>query len=261
MTRVVSGLILALLTLALILLGSADLFLVVFVGVAVVCLLELYAMMDAGGMARFTILGSVSGAGLITVIYLENSFALMASLGAVFIVVFTASVLDEKVNAFQKAANTLFGALYVSVTLGALTLVRKEPSGDMYVIMLIVSNAFCDTFAYYTGRAIGRTPLAPAVSPKKTLEGFGGGVAGSIIGALAAKASLVPSMSALDAVVIGAIIGVLGPMGDLAESSIKRRMGVKDSGRIIPGHGGALDRLDSLMFSSVFFYIYIKLGL
>jgi len=229
--------------------------------VSVICLLEFFGMLEAGKAPCFRLLGAIGGAGLVGVIYLEDFSALTAYAGALLVVIFTGAVLSAEGDAFSKDSNTIFGAVYIGLTLGALTLVRKASHGDLLVITLITSNALGDVFAYYTGRAIGKTPLAPSISPKKTREGFAGGVIGAIAGAVAIKIGFMPFMSVADSVVLGLISGLVGPMGDLAESSIKRRMGVKDSGKIIPGHGGALDRIDSLMFSSVFFYLYISLAL
>jgi phosphatidate cytidylyltransferase len=115
------------------------------------------------------------------------------------------------------------------------------------VLLFIVSWAN-DTLAYFAGRFLGKRPLAPRISPKKTWEGFWGGAAGSIAGAVAVKLLFLPAVSIPAVVVVGAGAAVLGPLGDLSESMLKRAAGVKDSGRVIPGHGGLLDRIDAVLF-------------
>jgi len=124
----------------------------------------------------------------------------------------------------------------------------REDAGWQWVVLLFVVTWANDTFAYFTGRFLGKRPLAPRISPKKTWEGLWGGAAGSVGGALAVKFLFLPGLSVRAAVVLGAGAAVLGPIGDLSESMLKRAAGVKDSGKIIPGHGGLLDRIDAVLF-------------
>lgn len=120
--------------------------------------------------------------------------------------------------------------------------------GYEWVIMVFVVTWGNDTLAYFGGRAFGRHLLHPRISPKKTWEGFVAGAAGSVLGALAVKWLLLPQLAFGDCAMIGAGGALLGPLGDLCESMLKRAAGVKDSGRIIPGHGGLLDRIDAFLF-------------
>jgi phosphatidate cytidylyltransferase len=113
-----------------------------------------------------------------------------------------------------------------------------------------------DTAAYYTGGAFGRHRLYPLVSPKKSIEGALGGLGGSIIGTLLARFTFFPQLTLTDCLVTGIVIGILGQAGDLFESLLKRSFGVKDSGTIFPGHGGVLDRLDSIIFAAPAAYYY-----
>jgi len=124
----------------------------------------------------------------------------------------------------------------------------REDAGWQWVVLLFVVTWANDTFAYFTGRFLGRRQLAPRISPKKTWEGFWGGSAGSVGCAIAVKFLFLPGLSVSAAVVVGAGAAVLSPLGDLSESMLKRAAGVKDSGRIIPGHGGLLDRIDAVLF-------------
>jgi phosphatidate cytidylyltransferase len=124
----------------------------------------------------------------------------------------------------------------------------REDAGWQWVVLLFVVTWANDTLAYFSGRFLGKRALAPRISPKKTWEGFWGGAAGSVVGAVVVKLLFLPGMSVRAAVVIGAGAAVLGPLGDLSESMLKRAAGVKDSGKIIPGHGGLLDRIDAVLF-------------
>jgi phosphatidate cytidylyltransferase len=124
----------------------------------------------------------------------------------------------------------------------------RERAGWQWVVLLFIVTWANDTFAYFTGRFLGKRPLAPRISPKKTWEGFWGGAVGSVVGAVVVKALFLPDLSVPAAVLVGAGGAVLGPLGDLAESMLKRAAGVKDSSRLVPGHGGLLDRIDAVLF-------------
>jgi len=150
-----------------------------------------------------------------------------------------------------------FGVLYVGFTLSTVTSTRLLQGGDRLVLFLAIVTWAADTGAYYAGTLWGKHLLAPSISPKKTIEGVGGGAGLALGAALAGHASFVPELSLQDAVVLGLLLTVAGLFGDLWESAIKRRTGIKDSGNILPGHGGMLDRLDSLLFTAPAFYYYV----
>jgi len=152
----------------------------------------------------------------------------------------------------QAPRSAALGALawgYAGLLPAAVVALRvREDAGWPWVVLLFVVTWANDTFAYFTGRFLGKRPLAPRISPRKTWEGFWGGAAGSVGGALVVKVLFLPGLSVPAAAVVGAGAAVLGPLGDLSESMLKRAAGVKDSGRIIPGHGGLLDRIDAVLF-------------
>ncbi|MFZ5468944.1 MAG: phosphatidate cytidylyltransferase [Myxococcota bacterium] len=148
------------------------------------------------------------------------------------------------------------GLLYGSLGMTALSGLREGTHGFLWVLCALIVTWLNDTAAYFTGRAFGRHKLYPQVSPHKTWEGFFGGVAGSVGGLFAAKYLFFSELSVLDCLVVGLAGGVLGPAGDLCESMVKRAYDVKDSGRIIPGHGGLLDRIDALLFNAPMVYVY-----
>jgi phosphatidate cytidylyltransferase len=115
-----------------------------------------------------------------------------------------------------------------------------------------------DTFAYYAGTLIGGKKLYVEVSPKKTLAGAGGSIFGGIAGAIIVKTTILPTFKTLPAFLIGFIIGIVSVIGDLVESMFKRDAGVKDSGVIIPGHGGILDKIDGILFAGPILYWILK---
>jgi phosphatidate cytidylyltransferase len=146
--------------------------------------------------------------------------------------------------------------LYCGLLIAAIVGLRLRFGVPHWVILAFVVTWANDTFAYFTGHAFGRHRLYERISPKKTWEGFAGGAVGSVAGALVTRWLLLAGdLSAAGAVVVGLGGAVLGPLGDLAESMVKRAAGVKDSSRIIPGHGGLLDRIDALLFVAPWVYV------
>jgi phosphatidate cytidylyltransferase len=157
----------------------------------------------------------------------------------------------------RDVAAAMLPVLYIGLPLGALAAVRAI-AGREALLLLMVTIVVSDTAQYYTGRALGRRRLAPAISPKKTVEGaIGGLVAGTL--AFVAGARAIPlAAPPLLVVLVGASMAALGIVGDLFESLLKRSAGVKDSGAIIPGHGGVLDRIDSWLFAAPVYYVFIR---
>ena len=150
------------------------------------------------------------------------------------------------------------GILYVPFLLSHLGLIRMLPNGIQWIFLLMLIVMAGDTGAFYIGSTIGQRKLYPLVSPKKSVEGALGGLIGSLVGAFIAKATFFVELSIYDCIAAALLLGCLGQLGDLFESMLKRSFGVKDSGKIIPGHGGMLDRLDSILFAApaAFFYAY-----
>jgi phosphatidate cytidylyltransferase len=151
----------------------------------------------------------------------------------------------------------LLPVLYIGLPLGALAAVRVL-AGREAVLLLIVTIIISDSAQYYTGRAFGRRPLAPSISPKKTLEGAIGGIVFGTAAIAAGGRIVFPSASLPMLVLLGASIAALGIVGDLFESLLKRSAGVKDSGALIPGHGGVLDRIDSWLFAAPVYYVFVR---
>lgn len=153
----------------------------------------------------------------------------------------------------------IMGVLYVGLSLGYLLLTRAQPDGTMLIFFVVLVTWAGDTGAYIAGKSLGRHALAPIVSPKKTYEGLAGGIVLACLAAVVARAWFLPRFSLVDCLALGLLLTIAGLIGDLAESAMKRHAGFKDSGALIPGHGGMLDRLDSLLFTGPAFYYYVAI--
>jgi phosphatidate cytidylyltransferase len=162
-------------------------------------------------------------------------------------------------TAALRVAGGAFGPLYVgALTLLALLLKERGSDGAGYVVFTLMIAWFGDTFGYFFGRFLGKRKLYPAVSPKKTIEGALGGLLGSVVGSLLAHFLYLRSLVLWHGILLAVIGGALGQMGDLGESLLKRSTGVKDSGQIVPGHGGILDRIDALLVAVTLVYLYSR---
>ena len=155
-----------------------------------------------------------------------------------------------------RTAWLIAGPLYVGALFGSLAMLHRFEHGGQWVLLSMWLAWASDTGAYFAGRFFGKTKLYPKVSPSKTVEGSIGGLLGSLTGGLAAHFGFLPELPLVDAIVLSLVGGALGQMGDLVESLIKRSTGIKDSGSILPGHGGLLDRVDALMFTGTACLLY-----
>ncbi len=187
-----------------------------------------------------------------------DRFALL-ELTAVLLSVFIFHCLKPKENMeeiAQRISLTLLGILYIS-TLGAFVgLTRELPYGIFWVFGLLAMTWLNDTAAYFIGHRFGKHLMAEKISPKKTWEGFFGGFLGSFAGFFLFWRLLDNPLTLGQGLILTLLVGVIGPIGDLCESMIKRSFGVKDSGNIIPGHGGMLDRIDALLFTAPMVYFF-----
>jgi len=150
----------------------------------------------------------------------------------------------------------VLGFMYIPFMLSHFILLRVSGDGIIWIFFILVLAFSGDIAAFYVGRSIGKRKLCPAISPGKTVEGVIGLVMGSIIGCIIFQNFFYPTLPVIHAVILGFFGGIIGQIGDLCESAIKRSSGVKDSGTLILGHGGLLDRLDCLIFIVPFVYYY-----
>lgn len=178
----------------------------------------------------------------------QNPVRLQALLVIIVLVGLTIALFLPRKNAPIDLLLTLGAAFYLGMTLRFLALLRNREAGLMWLLVAAVTVWVMDSAAYFVGRAIGKHKLWPRISPKKTWEGFGGGMIGAILTAALLSHFLLPTVTWWQGALLGVAIGIVGPLGDLSESLFKRQAGVKDSSHLIPGHGGFLDRLDSFIF-------------
>lgn len=162
--------------------------------------------------------------------------------------------------AVEPGALTLLAVLYVGWFLGHALLLHRLPTGDALVLLLVGVTWIGESAAWLVGSTLGRRPLAPRISPRKTVEGALAQFATSPLTAVALAAWLLPAWTAAQAAAVGALLGVVGQLGDLAESAVKRSAGVKDASGLLPGHGGVLDRIDGLLFNVPTLYYAVRLG-
>src|SRR5688500_10042135 len=153
----------------------------------------------------------------------------------------------------------IFGIVYLGIPLGLLVSLRGV-AGWRVAVLLVATVVVSDAMQYYSGRLFGRRPLAPRVSPKKTIEGAVGGVVAAAFFLAAAGPLILPAFSRAGLAGLGVAVALLGICGDLFESQLKRGAGMKDSSHLIPGHGGVLDRVDALLFVVPAFYLYVRGG-
>lgn len=180
---------------------------------------------------------------------------------AAFFIMLCIPIIDTRYN-FIDVAITLFALVYIGVFFSFLVLIDLKAEGRYLIWLVFVSSWLCDTTAYYTGRKFGKNKLCPKVSPNKTIEGSIGGMLGStiacfILGIISTKFGV--HIPVYHFIIIGILCGVFCQFGDLTASSIKRYINVKDYSNLIPGHGGILDRFDSILFAAFVVYYYIDL--
>jgi phosphatidate cytidylyltransferase len=245
--------------------APAYLFDALVVAASALALWELTRLLELGGRAVHRMPAVVAGAALTAAFAAASRtpdpFVVPAFVLAVVVAaVLAAPLWRPAAPATEPAANTLLAVLYIGWLLGyAILLQHSVPSGDQLVLFVVGVTWIGETMAYVVGSTLGRHKLAPVISPRKTVEGAVAQVAASIVAAVALGAWLVPACGIAAAIAGGALLGVVGQVGDLTESVIKRSVGTKDTGGIIPGHGGVLDRIDSLLFNLPAFYYFSRL--
>ncbi len=206
----------------------------------------------AGGMATALTCVAVGVPGLPVEVALAGT-----TLGLSTVVLASAAAGQERGEALHDAALSAFAPLYLGVPLGLLAATRWTLGRDA-TLLLILTVALSDTAQYYCGRLFGRHLLAPVISPKKTIEGAIGGLAGGMLGLGLLGHWWLPHMPLPWRLTLGLAVASVGIVGDLFESLLKRSVGVKDASDVIPGHGGVLDRIDALLFAAPVFYVFVR---
>ena len=282
--RLVSTVIMWFVVLGTVLSGYEQIFFVSIAGLGLLGLWEYFEMLDRRGVPNFKLTALITA-----VIFLIGSFLTFRSCGPVksydfeiaVMVVFLLVVFGRQMfrrtrdqNPLETMAYTLFGLLYIVWLFNFLTKIiylaprgaAGEPTGQYYVLYLLLVTKFSDMGAYLTGSLIGRHKLVPHISPHKSWEGLGGAIAFAV-GASYGLWYLIPGklsvFNSFDLLVLGVLLGIAAVIGDLAESIVKRSTDAKDSGGLLPGIGGVLDLIDSVLFTApvLFFYMRLVLGL
>ncbi len=227
-------------------------------GIAAWALYEYYAMALGEHRIVEKVSALVLGVGLMTPLVFEHYSVFVG--GLTLSVFFFACLFLLRHGAIDSVAGELalllFGFLYITIPLAHLALLRGMPHGTRWVLLVLFLVMLNDSCAYFTGTFWGKKKLYPSVSPNKSIEGAVGGLVGSMLAAGLAHMTFMPWTGFLPLLFLGLVVGVVAELGDLFESLLKRSFGVKDSGTLIPGHGGILDRLDSLLFAFPLTYYF-----
>ncbi|MGQ0804255.1 MAG: phosphatidate cytidylyltransferase [Actinomycetota bacterium] len=262
-TRVITGVGIAVVALLMLAAGRgpATLLVMAIVGLAA---FELYVGFQRAGYQPATILGLLGCVAIVWIGYKEGlqTFPLVSALVIVFTLLwYMAEVV--KARPIVNTAITVFGFMYIGVLGGFAGVLLSAPNGTGLIIGLAICAVGYDVFGFFIGSQFGRSKMSPHLSPNKTWEGLFGGMAASIIlGGIVSKGlSLAPWDGKLShGLALGAVVAIMAPIGDLCESMIKRDLGVKDLGAILPGHGGILDRFDAILFClPAVFYLALQL--
>jgi phosphatidate cytidylyltransferase len=230
------------------------------VGVASLAHWELGRMFRRAGHPSLSWVGVLAGA-CVTASFLAPAAAPVVLTGAVLVTL--AAPLWRQAGApvaWQPGAVSLLGILYVNWLLGHALPLRAQPDGVEWILLLLLVTWLGEAAAYLAGSTLGRRALAPVLSPRKTVEGAVAQLLVSALAALLAQAWFHPGLGPIEALAVGGMLGVVGQVGDLAESAIKRSLGTKDTGGLLPGHGGMLDRIDSLLFNVPVLFCYAAWG-
>ncbi len=260
-TRIITSTVLVSVTASVIFFSNQTAFSALAFGFVVLALYEFFTMLRAAKIPSYRLFGVVMGAILTLVVAFEQG---ATRSGEVFFIVIGCLLLfvlqfSHKNNeeALTGISLTLFGILYVSWFLSFTIKIRYLDGGAMWLAYLLSVTKAGDIGAYIFGSLFGRHSLIPHVSPKKSVEGMFGGLFLSLIMSLLFKPYLPLPWSWLHLSILGVLIGIVGQIGDLSESLLKRFCQIKDSGAILPGMGGMLDALDSILFTAPIFYYHL----
>jgi len=262
LARILTGIIAVPVVVGIVYYGSPLLFLIFVAAVVLAAVYEYFTMIGRTGIKGFPIPGMVLSVLLLLSFYFDGRFFLEWGVVAGVSLFATWFIRETNVKiAINQIAYTLLGVLYVAGFGGYYLLIRSFEHGERLILFLFLIVWLGDIAAYYWGKNFGENPLALTISPKKTVEGAVAGIIGSLMAGVVAQVWFLDQLAMVHCLLVAVICGIIGQFGDLAESLLKRQVGVKDSSNLIPGHGGVLDRIDSLLFAGPAFYCYFKLVL
>lgn len=253
------------LSIPLILLASyyGGFFFLIFVSViGAVAFYEFSGMVQHKNAYTGTLIGVFSVLAFIADAYF-NFFDFKTVATSIIVILFFYELFRNKESAIFNIGSTLIGIFYIGLFASTIIEIREYfkydyENGGYLIISILAAIWICDSAAFFVGKSIGKHKMFPRVSPKKSWEGAIAGFVFSILAMITAKYLVLSFFSLFDAVIIGTCVGVLGQIGDLIESLLKRDAGVKDSSNIIPGHGGVFDRFDSLLYTAPVVYLYLN---
>ncbi|MBU2591556.1 MAG: phosphatidate cytidylyltransferase [Nitrospinae bacterium] len=262
MSRIISAIVAIAAVLGILFFGGVQLFVIATIAVTALAAHEFYFAVGRGWKDMYKRIATVLALHIPLIIYANVTKTLepyMFNITIPFLLYFTFKVLRGPVMVEERNKSIMipFGMFYVGVLMSYLIRIRVMEKGIYLILFLLVTVWASDAFAYYVGKTIGSNKLIPKVSPNKTVEGSIGGIAGSIMVAYLMGQYLVLGMTPRECIIAGLAIAIAGGIGDLAASLIKREEGIKDFSNIMPGHGGALDRVDSLIFAAPVFFYYL----
>ncbi len=229
----------------------------------VVGLIEYYSLTQRVGAESSYVLGLTAAAAILGAFFVGRQELIAEILAALVIVELISHMLTSRdlARTLTGSAATVFGVAYVAILGGYMIAIRvvadPRPHIPEKLLTLFFVVVFAgDTLAYYIGRLMGQRRLAPRISPAKTVEGAVGGLLGNVLAAVIAHFTFFPELPLKHAAILAAAMGVAGILGDLCESMLKRGAQTKDASQLLPGHGGLLDRLDSMLFNAPLLYFY-----
>lgn len=225
--------------------------LVVFVSIVVlIAMLEVDAALRTADLRPASAVLLVGGVAMLVATFAYGPAGQLAGLAATVLGVVLWSLADPADAApLRSAGGAVMISLWVPFLASFLALLLRRDGGEWYVVITVVLTSVGDIAAYGVGSQLGRHKLAPAVSPGKSWEGFAGSVITTMIVAGVGAPLIIDELSVGRAAALGALVALVGTIGDLAESAVKRSLGIKDLGRLLPGHGGIMDRIDAILFT------------
>lgn len=238
--------------------GSELVFALFIAAIVAAAMAEYSSMVFGGGRPAEKSLSIIIALLVITAAWSGGASLILATVTLSLLGLFSLSLLKggEPGRQMKTVMSIVFGILYIAVMMSFFILIRSGEEGRIWVFFLIVMAFSTDVSAFYAGRTWGSRKLLPSVSAGKTVEGSLGGTAGCVAACVIYAILFLPELWPGHAIVMGFMGSILGQLGDLSESSLKRASNMKDSGSLVPGHGGILDRLDSFLFMAPFLYYY-----
>ncbi len=244
---------------ALVLWATPFLFFLVLAVLVVIAQYEFYRLFPDIPFDSGVWMGLSAGAGFLYVIYLKSTGAvppetLEVVAALLLLTVMGGTLLSGGVARMAQLPIVWLGIMYIPFLLGTILLIRGIPGGDHWILYLLALTWIVDSGGYFFGKMLGRHKMAPAISPGKTWEGALGGTVAGILFSLLVMSWLPAPLTRMTVFWIALLLSITGQLGDLVESAFKRQAGVKDSGHLLPGHGGMLDKVDSLIFNAPVLY-------